>query len=465
MNKRKIWLVLVFILGIAAGICISGAARGKGSGAQAAVSQTDIMEHGKRENIAVESETQDNEAAAHEVPETRIPGSETPFSTCVSGTAYPQWSKEETYVGGDKAVYQGKIYKAKWWTLGEIPGQADVWEDTLETSQQPGTDISDLELPDASESHRAVSKPMPDVISGLKVVGYYPDWKGYQKQKLQFDVLTHVVYAFAIPTPEGGLRPLEHPETASRLIADAHDNHVKVLLAVGGWSYNGMELEPVFVSATSSGNRIEQFGDQILSMCEQYGFDGVDIDWEHPRVDGTSSRQYQELMLYLAEKLHAQGKVLTSAVISGVSADGNIYYDAAAHSDQVLNAVDWIHVMAYDGGDGERHSSYEFAVNCAQYWSQVRKVPKEKVILGVPFYGRPGWAGYEDILAADPLAWSKDHATVNGIDAYYNGISTIEKKTAYAKENLGGIMIWELTQDTPDHEKSLLTAIGKKLRD
>ena len=31
----------------------------------------------------------------------------------------------------------------------------------------------------------------------------------------------------------------------------------------------------------------------------------------------------------------------------------------------VLNAVDFINVMAYDGGDGERHSSYQFAVHCA----------------------------------------------------------------------------------------------------
>lgn len=108
-------------------------------------------------------------------------------------------------------------------------------------------------------------------------------------------------------------------------------------------------------------------------MCNEYGFDGVDMDWEHPRVDGPSKNQYQELILYLADALHAQGKLLTSAVVSGVSADGNIYYDAAAHSDAVLNAVDWIHVMAYDGGDGERHSSYDFAVNSAAYWCGTRK--------------------------------------------------------------------------------------------
>ena len=114
---------------------------------------------------------------------------------------------------------------------------------------------------------------------------------------------------------------------------------------MGGWSYNGAELEPVFVSATSTSEKTRQLGDEILAMCNEYGFDGVDMDWEHPRVDGPSKNQYQELILYLADTLHAQGKLLTSAVVSGVSADGNIYYDAAAHSDAVLNAVDWIHVM------------------------------------------------------------------------------------------------------------------------
>ena len=91
-------------------------------------------------------------------------------------------------------------------------------------------------------------------------------------------------------------------------------------------------------------------------------------------------------------------------------------------------------------------------------------MPAGKVVLGVPFYGRPGWAGYGDILAADPDAGNKDHAMVSGMDVWYNGISTIEKKTAYARDNLGGIMIWELTQDTDDSGKSLLSAIGRGIQ-
>ena len=47
------------------------------------------------------------------------------------------------------------------------------------------------------------------------------------------------------------------------------------------------------------------------------------------------------------------------------------------------------------------------------------------------------------------------------MEAYYNGVSTITKKARYAKKNLGGIMIWELTQDTANKKKSLLQAIGK----
>ena len=93
----------------------------------------------------------------------------------------------------------------------------------------------------------------------------------------------------------------------------------------------------------------------------------------------------KRLMLYLADKLHDEKKASTSAVLSGATADGNVYYDAAAHSDAVLKAVDRIHVMAYDGGDGERHSPYDFSVNSIEYWTDTRNVDPNKVILGVPF--------------------------------------------------------------------------------
>lgn len=370
------------------------------------------------------------------------------------------WDKDVTYLGGDEVSYRNKVYRAKWWTLGEIPGETDVWEDT----KQEAAVIKEIDDPreDAkieNDSKSKTDKKQDD--SDFKVVGYFPSWKPLEAERIRYDVLTHVIYAFAIPTVEGGLRPLENADTAKRIIQDVHANGAKVLLAVGGWSYQDVPLEATFMSATKNFKTIKKFGNAIIRMCEKYGFDGIDMDWEHPRMDGNAYKQYEDLMLYLSKELHNRGKILTSAVMSGATPDATIYYDSAAHTDKVLDAVDWIHVMAYDGGDGDRHSSYTFAKNCGTYWHDTRGLAPEKVVLGVPFYGRPSWASYRDILQEDSLAWKSDKAQINGMTAYYNGISTIKKKTMYAKKELGGIMIWEITQDSFLKKRSLLTAIGE----
>jgi GH18 family chitinase len=364
------------------------------------------------------------------------------------------WNSTAVYTGGDTVCYQGRWYRAKWWTHGEQPGGSDVWEDlgVLDGQVVQPEGVGSVPI-DAS-------KPRDTALTDFKVVGYYPSWKPDKLQSVDFGVLTHVCYAFAIPTAEGGLRDLENPEAAEALIRSAHENGAKVLLSVGGWSYNDVPLENVFMEATADDAKLQRLAENILAMCEEYGFDGVDMDWEHPRVDGDSARRYEALMLVLSERLHAQGKLLTAAVLSGVTADGNIYYDAAAHTNAVLNAVDFINVMAYDGGDGERHSQYQFAVDCGTYWKETRGLPAHKVVLGVPFYARPSWADYGTILATVPEAFAGDHVLYNGMEVYYNGVDTIAEKTRYAREHLGGIMIWELTQDAAGRGKSLLQAIG-----
>lgn len=374
-----------------------------------------------------------------------------------------EWESSAVYHGGDEVASGGKIYRAKWWTQGERPGAADVWEDTGISAAESGR-TSDVHISAGALSGAAADTPgVPAKSGNVRVVAYYPSWRSDQS-KLRYDIITHVVYAFAVPTPEGGLRPLEGAEQVPELIRNAHGAGAQVLLGVGGWSYQDVPLESTFLSAAETPERIEAFTDAIVQMCETYGFDGADMDWEHPRVDGSSARRYEEMMLTLAGKLHSRGMLLTSAVLSGATADGNIYYDAAAHSDSVLAAVDWIHVMAYDGGDGERHSGYEFAVNSAGYWRDQRGVPSEKIVLGVPFYARPGWASYGEILASVPTAADSDHVTYNGMEVWYNGPDTIRQKAAYAAENLGGIMIWEITHDTADRQKSLLTAIGEVIK-
>ena len=366
----------------------------------------------------------------------------------------PQWDSATVYNGGDRVVYQNRIYRAKWWTQGETPGEADVWEDTLES---PAASVeSENSVPPIQITGKNFTVP-----EDFKIVGYYPSWKPGETGKIRYDVLTHIIYALGIPTAEGTLRPLDNPDTAHAIIQTAHASDCKVLLAIGGGSYNDVPLEATFMAATETEEKRAALVKAILEVCDEYGFDGIDMDWEHPRVDGSSSKQYEALMVALADELHQRGKILTSAVLSGATADGNIYYDAAAHTNKVLEAVDWIHVMAYDGGDGERHSAYDFAVNSGKYWHETRGLPSQKVVLGVPFYARPSWESYEHILADNADAWKKDMVQYNGMEVWYNGVDTIQKKTQYALDNLGGIMIWEVTQDTADKGKSLQSAIAE----
>lgn len=374
-------------------------------------------------------------------------------------TTYQQWNRDSVYTGGMEVCYEGGLYRAKWWTQGETPSHTaeGVWEylGEIQNKEQPA------QVPEATDDDKVLAPKQAD--SDFRVVAYYPSWKENDLDKLRYDIVTHVNYAFAIPTAEGGLLPLENEALAKKIVAGAHAQGRKALLAIGGWSYHDTPLESTFREATSTEEKRKKFADAIIKMCDTYQFDGIDMDWEHPRVDDSSKTQYESLMLDLSTRLHEKGKLLTAAVLSGATPDGTIYYDAAAHSDAVLKAVDWINVMAYDGGDGDRHSPYSFAVASAEYWNQTRKLPAEKVTLGLPFYARPSWAAYGEILKADPSANLKDNTNFQGMDAFYNGVETIKKKTIYAREKLGGVMIWEITQDTTQKDKSLLTAIASAI--
>lgn len=403
--------------------------------------------------------------------------------------AIKSWSSETVYVAGDRVIYKNNIYEAKWWTQNEIPSKEDTWgvwkyikkasstntsgndstsSNTSNTNQDTTTSGSTNSSTNPSNSNtsnkdKTTTSTKTKHPNNFKVVAYYPSWVTNGLNKLRFTTITHVNYSFAIPTSDGGLRPLENPALAKQIIKKAHANNAKALIAIGGWSYNGTPLEATFKSATATKGKRKKFVNSILKLVEKYGFDGVDMDWEHPRVDDSSKKQYEAVMVSLSKKLHAKGKLLSSAVLSGATPDGQIYYDAAAHTDKVLKAVDWINVMAYDGGDGARHSSYQFAVNSGNYWRKTRKMPAKKVVLGVPFYGRPSWASYETILQTDKNAYKKDIATIYGMEAYYNGMPTIRKKTKYAINHFGGVMVWEITQDTTIKKYSLLTAIQQAI--
>ena len=144
-------------------------------------------------------------------------------------------------------------------------------------------------------------------------------------------------------------------------------------------------------------------------------------------------------------------------------------------TDKALAQFDFVNIMSYDRTGPWNltkpgpHAPYEMAVEDLEYWTKTRGIAKEKLSLGVPFYGygfggtAPESISWKNLLLQYPDADQVDERSVNGGMIYYNGISTIRKKTSLAIEKSGGIMIWQLLQDTTGSQ-SLLTNIDEVIK-
>lgn len=57
--------------------------------------------------------------------------------TCDGSEPIVEWNPEKVYLSGDQALYLGGTYRARWWTEGDLPGTAYVWELTAGTEPEP----------------------------------------------------------------------------------------------------------------------------------------------------------------------------------------------------------------------------------------------------------------------------------------------------------------------------------------
>ncbi len=245
-----------------------------------------------------------------------------------------------------------------------------------------------------------------------RIVGYMPSWAG-DANTIQYNKLSHINYAFALPSSDGSIKAIDNPSKLQTIVSKAHAQGVKVLIAIGGWSENGVPLDPTFEALAGNATSRARFVTAAMNIVNQYGLDGVDIDWEYPDA-GTSSNNFDQLMTGLSAQLKPQGKLLTAAVIG----NGNTGNGVSA---TVFSVVDWLNIMAYDANTFQ-HSTYDYALQCLSYWSG-RGLAKSKISLGVPFYGRDSWESYAALVGrgADP------NQDVYG-NVGYNGIPTIRKK-------------------------------------
>ena len=110
--------------------------------------------------------------------------------------------------------------------------------------------------------------------------------------------------------------------------------------------------------------------------------------------------------------------------------------------------------MTYDNDEEKNHSSLELAQKCVDYWTNKRSVPKEKVLIGIPFYSRPSAILYSELITKPHFIALSDYYK----EESYNGMDMVRQKTNYAQTNCGGLIIWAINYDSFD-KTSLLKAI------
>ena len=227
------------------------------------------------------------------------------------------------------------------------------------------------------------------------------------------------------------------------VIASAHAAGAKVFLSVGGGG--GDQLIIQFYNAGLSAPLVASLDQYIRT----HHFDGVDVDIEDPANMG---QPYASFVSLLTSSMHAEGKLVTAAVAK---------YLQASMPGSALHQFDFINVMNY--------SSYADAVTALQFYAQDQNIPRDKIVLGVPFFasnaGDSKEEDYNTILAAYPNAWKVNFVGGGALDDgqgfYYVGEDTMAQETQLGKQ-YGGVMIWHLLGDAPAPH-SLLKVIEKNL--
>ncbi len=330
--------------------------------------------------------------------------------------------------------------------------------------------------------------PVEPVKPGKVVMGYYRTSSRtvYGHAEIDFAYLTHIAHAFAWPDSSGNLVVPDgflYPE----LNAAARAAGVKMIVSLGGWGNCAG-----FPGAASTAANRSRLAAQLVDFCLANGYDGADLDWEF-----VSNDQERADFSLLVETLAAAFKARSPRLLLTIAAPAGNYHGRWIDFERLAASFDLIGFMTYDyHGSWSGHAGHNAPLYappgdaCGSLdesfaYALSRGVPLDKLLVGLPFFGRSfncgamgaafttcrNWS-YAEIQGLPWSDWTRvwdDAAQApflrrndGGLIISYDDMSSAGLKAQYVKDRAGaGVIIWELGDDYRSGSAELLEVVGR----
>jgi chitinase len=381
------------------------------------------------------------------------------------------------------------------------------------------------------------STSVPIEENPQRLIGYFTSWgiagRSYRVTNIPGDMLTHINYAFGVISPQEDKCVLGDPVADVQKFYGANESfdhkpdlkdalhgafgqflklkeqypHLKVLISIGGW--NGSDR---FSDVALTEESRQQFVASCVALYfQKYPgvFDGVDIDWEYPVSGGLKAGKPEDkhnftlLLTEFRRQLDLQGLADGKHYLLTIAAPAGPAVYANLELEQIHKVLNWINIMTYDfHGSWDKSTNFNsplfksstdpsidavvrdhFNVDAAVQAYLAAGIPPQKLVIGVPLYGR-GWEGVQDVnhglyqpaTGAAPgryepgvftyseikknylptyqefwqeeaqVPWIYDPA--KGIMITYEDPQSVALKANYVNaQHLSGMMFWELSND------------------
>ncbi|MEW4336562.1 glycosyl hydrolase family 18 protein [Chromobacterium vaccinii] len=319
------------------------------------------------------------------------------------------WATGKVYNAGDYATFNGKTWRASWWTQGEQPGSSQwgAWQ------ERPASEcVPDGGDPGTPGTPGSGVPPEPKPTVGRHVGSYFAQWGIYDRNYKVANLvksggdkqLTFLNYAFGNVYADGKCGMVTRAENGNGDGGDAWADYqrsfaanesvdgkadswndplrgnfnqlrklklanpsLKVLISLGGWTWSKNFGK---FAASDAGRKamvsscIDLYIKGNLPVGESAGgqaaalgvFDGFDIDWEYPgggglptnTVDPNDKQNYTLLMAEFRNQLNALSTANKRRYYLTVAIGSGVDKIRNTEPDKYSGYLDWINVMTYD---------------------------------------------------------------------------------------------------------------------